>query len=424
MTWSAPAGACRCIKQGICRLNQDRIKQRCQSMEVGEIVRALTLGQEDVSAQFRDAARRELESRGIKLSALIDTVTVAVNDGDAEQLSIDTAVSRLDADRQPWNALLFTSCVGDTLIAQSELRGRWILHAYEHERYRHSYQIDSTAGLKPLLEKFLKLTPWQTFAGEAHHLDNWKLLLASDVRETIEMVADDLDHARIPHTVQTPLFSGDTEGYLQILVPKERLDEASAVVDEADDSVYELYDRAEAAHASGDLHQELTVYDQLVDEDPENAAVFYNRANILMEITRYEEAAQMLAEAVSIGMKSVEQSTDPMDGQGGGLGGIFGVMAILFRKVTQPAPAQGQESTVRYPDFLDDAELLLEQLEQQLPDHLKLLHCLGAIARMKNDTGGAQTRYRRILELDPDDQVAYFNLGYLHSERGGSGDGD
>ena len=79
---------------------------------------------------------------------------------------------------------------------------------------------------------------------------------------------------------------------------------------------------------------------------------------------------------------------------------------------------------MRYPDFLDDAELLLEQLEQQLPDHLKLLHCLGAIARMKNDIGGAQTRYRRILELDPDDQVAYFNLGYLHSERGGSGDGD
>lgn len=413
--WSAPAGACPCTERHL--LNQDRIKQRCQSMEVSQIVRALTLEQDEDSVQFRDAARRELEARGIELSAFIDAVTVALNDGPAEELSIDVAVARLDTELQPWDALLFTNCLGDTLIAQKELRS-WVVHTYENERYGHSYRIADAADLKQALAPFMRLTPWQHLAGQAHHLDDWKLLLASDARETIELVAADLDSASIPYTVQTPLFSGDADGFLQILVPKEHLDAASEVVDEADDSLYEHYDRAEASHASGDLRQELVEYDLLIEEDPENPAVFYNRANVLMELARFDDAVEMLASTVSIGLKSVERSTDPTGGQGGGLGGIFGLVALLFRKITQPPRDQG-EMAVRYPDYIDDAEMLLQQLEQRLPDHIKLLHCLVAIARMKNDTEGAQRRYQRILELNPDDQVAYFNLGYLHSERGG-----
>jgi tetratricopeptide (TPR) repeat protein len=399
-------------------LNQDRIKQRCQSMEVSQIVRALTVEQHDSSVQFRDAARRELETRGIELSAFIDAVTVTLNDGPAEELSVDAAVSRVDIELQAWDALLFTNGLGDTLVAQKELRS-WVVHVYENERYGRSYQIAETADLKQVLAPFMRLTPWQNLAGEAHHLDDWKLLLASDARETIELVAVDLDSAAIPYTVQTPLFSGDADGYLQILVPKEHLEAASDIVDEVDDSLYELYDRAEASHTAGDLRRELEVYDSLAEEDPENAAVFYNRANVLLELARFEDAVEMLAETVSIGLKSVERSTDPMGGQGGGLGGIFGLVALLFRKITQPPRDGGGKGGLRYPDYIDDAQMLLLQLEQRLPDHIKLLHCLAAIARMKNDTEGAQRRYQRILELNPDDQVAYFNLGYLHSERGG-----
>ena len=414
---SALVAGCRCTEHTV---NQDRIKQRCQSMTVADIVRALTVEQSDSSVQFRDVARGELESRGIDLSVFVDTVTVALNDGPAEELSVDRAIARVDADLQLWDALLFTNCLGDTVVAQKELRW-WVLHAYENERYGHSYLLADTSVLQQVLNPFLRLTPWQALAGEAHHLDDWKLLLASDARETVESVAADLDRESIPHTVQTPLFSHDEDGYLQILVPKEHLEAASDLVEEADESLHELYDRAEGFAASGDLRQELAVYDLLVEEDPENAAVFYNRASVLLELTRFEDASEALAEAVSIGLKSVERATDPMAGQGGSLGGIFGLIGILFRKLTQPPRNQHAASAIRYPDYIDDAEMLLLQLEPRLPDHIVLLHCLGAIARLKNDSTAAQTRYRRILELDPDDQVAYFNLGYLHSERGGDG---
>ena len=399
-------------------MNQDRIRQRCQSMSVAEIVRALTFEQKQNSAQFRDIAHRELESRGVELSAFIDRITLALNDAPAEELSVDAAVARLDADLQLWDALLFTNCLGATLVAQKELRS-WVLHAYEDEHYACSYLLADTAALKEILTLFLRLAPWQALAGKAHHLDDWKLLLESDVLETIANVAADLDSLSIPHTVQTPLFSRDDEGYLQILVPEEHLEAAVDAVDEAEESLEELYERAAALHESNDLKQELEVYEVLAEEDPENAAVFYNRANVLLELTRYDEAVDAFAEAVSLGMKSVERTTDPMAGAGGGLGGVFGLMAILFRKLTAPAREGGAAASgPRYPDFIDDAEMLLLQIEPRLPDHVKLLHCLAAIARVKNDAAAAATRYRRILELDPDDRIAYFNLGYLHSERG------
>ena len=221
----------------------------------------------------------------------------------------------------------------------------------------------------------------------------------------------------IPYTVQTPLFSGNGDGYLQILVPKEHLNAASDIVDETEESLYQLYERVAAADAAGDRKLELELYDLLAEEDPENAAVFYNRGHVLMELTRFEEAAEALAAAVSIGLKTVERLTDPMDG-GGGLGGLFGLVAILFRKLTRPPPDEGG-GAVRYPDYLDDTEMLLHQIEPRLPNHIQTQHCLAAIARMKNNEAVAEAHYRRILELNPDDQVAYFNLGYLHSERGG-----
>ncbi len=135
-------------------------------MEVTQIVRALTVEQDDSSVQFRDVARRELETRGVDLSGFINTISLTLNDGPAEDLSIDVAISRLDTELQPWDALLFTNCLGDTMVAQKELRS-WVLHAYENDRYGRSYQINDAAALKQVLDKYLRLTPWQDLAGEA-----------------------------------------------------------------------------------------------------------------------------------------------------------------------------------------------------------------------------------------------------------------
>jgi len=95
----------------------------------------------------------------------------------------------------------------------------------------------------------------------------------------------------------------------------------------------------------------------------------------------------------------------------------MGIFALLLRRTA--APPKEERPAPRYPDFIDDAGMLLERLSGQLRKNTKVLHCLAAIARMKNDAKRAEAYWRRVLELDPDDKVAYFNLGYLHSEKGG-----
>ncbi len=97
----------------------------------------------------------------------------------------------------------------------------------------------------------------------------------------------------------------------------------------------------------------------------------------------------------------------------------MGMYALLLRKVTSAAREEETPAPrPRYPDHIDDADIFLQRLLERLPGNLKILHCLASIARLRNDAGSAAARYRRILEIDPDDQIAYFNLGYLHSERG------
>ena len=384
-------------------------------MEARDLVRAVTVEKASNSAKFRQIAMQVLEARGIELTDFLDRVSVGLNDGAEEPASIGAALSRLDIDLGLWDAVVFANCLGNAIVVQREA-ARWVVHAYTGESYSESFFVDSRTELKDTVESFLHLEPLSSSVGEAYHLDDWVVVLESDSRELVENVTADLEAEAIPHTVQTPLFSGDDGGYLRVLVPSDQLEAAFDVIEESEETVEVLHERAVELAATGDRKLELEVYDSLTAEDPENPAVFYNRGSVLIELGHYEEAVDSLCEAVAIGLKSVEKQVE-VSGEGAGLGGLFGIVALLLRPRT-PSGADTEKRQVRYPDYIDDAEMLLGDLEQRLPRNLKLLHGLASIARMKNNTADAETRYRRILELDPDDRVAYFNLGYLHSERG------
>ena len=50
-----------------------------------------------------------------------------------------------------------------------------------------------------------------------------------------------------------------------------------------------------------------------------------------------------------------------------------------------------------------------------MPQRKELLHGLASIARVKGDAETAARRYHQVLELDPEDEVARFQLGYLRA---------
>jgi len=399
-------------------VTQDLIATRLATMTDVELALSLTVERDQNSAQYWQLAQAELEGRGHTLEGFIDRVTVRLDDTPPETVSVEQALQCLDGEVPLWSSLVCANCLGEFLVLQRERR-QWVVHHYTADQYGHSYLFPGRGPVREVLAPFLKLEDWRPLAGHPQNLDNWQTVAASETLDLIEVVTEDLDEAEVPHAVQTPLFTPGGEGDWAVRVPEEWLDEANEVIEEAEEELVDLHDKAMELYEIGDARRELEVYDLLKQEDPDNPAVHYNRGNLLLEQRRPEEAADALVEAVSLGLEQVKPSLDP--GGRGGIGGIMGIVSLLLRRAA--APPKEEPRPPRYPDFIDDAEMLLERLSGQLPGNTKVFHCLAAIARMKNDAEAAERYWRRVLELDPDDEVAYFNLGYLHSEKGGEGCG-
>ena len=399
-------------------MNQDLIAQRCEAMEVEELVRAVTVERGENTVQFYEAALRELDRRGAGLAVHLDRAKVRRNDGEEQSVPIQEALAHLRIDLAPWDSLLFTSCLGDTLVLQKEPRF-WVAHHYEGDVYGGSFLLENAERAGEILSLFLHLENWIDSAGELHHLDNWEPLIDSDSRELLQTVCADLDKEGIPYIIQVPRFAPDSAKSMALLVSPEDIADASDLIDETEEAVGDLYLQAEQLAETGNPTQELEVYDILAGTDPENPAVHYNRGSVLLELQRWEQAADSLVEAVALGLKSVEANLELNPQKGSrGPGGVMGMYALLLRKVTSAAREEEPiAARPRYPDHIDDADIFLQRLLERLPQNLKILHCLASIARLRNDADTAESHYRRILEIDPDDQVAYFNLGYLHSEK-------
>ena len=394
-------------------MDQDPILERCEAMSEGELLRAVTVDRHQNSDAFHQVALRVLDDRGLTLEQRLDRARVRLDDGEESVVPVDDALLRLQDELDLWQALVYTDCLGDVLVLQRE-RGGWTAHHYADEVYGLSYFVGASDRTRDMLARFLHLEDWSHLAGEGHRLDNWTVVTASDSAELIQRVAEDLDAADIPYTVQSSVFFPGGEDAMAVRVPPEHAGEAHDLLDEAEESIEDLYEQAEEMARLGNTTGELKIYDALVVEDPENPAVFYNRGSVLLELRQPEAAAECLIEVVALGLRSVKPDLGP--GGARGLSGLTGIIGLVFRKLVttrEPRPP-----APRYPDFIDDAQMLLDQLSGQLPGNTKVLHCLAAIARLKNDAAAAETRYRRILELDPEDKVAYFNLGYLHSEQG------
>ena len=399
-------------RDAVCLLNRstmedDRLlRERCQSLSETNLVRSLTLERADNSAAFVDEALRELERRATTLDACIDRVELRAGPRSG-QTSINSALALVN-DEVPRRAVAsFTHSLGETLVLQREGWG-WVLHFYAEDRYGLSYLIDSTDVARMVVERFLRLQPWREEAGEGHQLDDWKTLTASDDAERILALSDRLAAAGVPHAVRPPLFTPAGDDSVALLVPRRRRAQAIAVAGLGQAPVRQLHHRAEACDEAGDLAGELVAYDELAATDGDNHAVHYNRGVVLLELGRHEEAAAAFMEAAACGLVRLKPDLSLGRGpSGGGLLGLVGVGARLLGRAVSSSPGAG------FPNWFDDVEQRLQSLLDRFGPRSDLLHSLASLARVKGDTAAAVERYHAILALDPNDEVAGFQLQYL-----------
>lgn len=380
----------------------DRVIQQCAVMTDRELVRTLTIDRENFQETFLVIAESEREKRALSIANFIDDVHLAYNDEEGAPCTIDQALAKVDSDIPVWSILTLTNCLEDAWVIQREFN-QWLVHHYAEEGYATSFFFDTTEQLKSTLKRFLSLELWTVDV--SYDLNTWKPIFQSQSPAFLNKVISELGD--ILHTVKTPLFSRDQKGQLALLVHPEFEQQAQEIVDRNHTKLEQLYDRAEHLAETENSEQELRIYDILSELVPDNLAVHYNRGNILIELDRLDEAAESLIEAIVLGLPETGDKIDLKPRRGSGVAGGMNPLLSLV------ALSQKNNEPLHYPDYIDDVEILLQNIREQRPENTRILHGLAIIAEQKNDIAVAGQHYRDILAIDPQNKAAQNHLAYL-----------
>ena len=384
----------------------DRVIQQCAVMSDRELVRTLTIDRKNFQETFLVIAESEREKRALSIENFIDDVHLAQNDEEGESCSIDQALAKVHSDIPIWSILTLTNCLEDAWVIQRE-SSQWLVHHYVEDGYTTSFFFDTTEQLKSTLRRFLSLESWTVDV--SHDLNTWKPIFQSRSPAFLNKIISELGD--ILHTVKTPLFSQDQKGQLVLLVHPEFEKQAQEIADNNRTKIEQLYDRAEHLVETENPEQELRIYDILSELVPDNLAVHYNRGNVLIELDRLDEAVESLIEAIVLGLPEIGDKIDLKPRRGSGVSGnvnpLLNLMA-LSRENNQP---------LHYPDYIDDIEILLQNIREQRPENTRILHGLAIIAEQKNDIAVACQHYRDMLAIDPQNKAAQTHLAYLKQIR-------
>lgn len=380
----------------------EQVIQQCAVMTDRELVRTLTIDRENFQETFLVIAESEREKRALSIEAFIDDVHLSLNDAEGASCTIDQALAKVHSDISLWSIITLTNCMEDAWVIQREV-SRWLVHHYVEEGYATSFFFDATEQLQSTLRRFLSLELWTVDV--SHDLNTWKPVFQSRSPAFLNKII--LELGDILHTVKTPLFSQDQKGQLVLLVHPEFEKQAQEIVAENHTKIEQLYDRAEHLAETENAERELRIYDILSELVPDNLAVHYNRGNILLEQERLDEATESLIEAIVLGLPEIMDKVDLKPRRGGGVAGSVNPLLNLL------VASQTNNEPLRYPDYIDDVEILLQRIREQRPENTRILHGLAIIAEQKNDIAVACQHYRDMLAIDPQNKAAQIHLAYL-----------
>ncbi len=380
----------------------EQVIQQCAVMTDRELVRTLTIDRKNFQETFLVIAESEREKRALSIEAFIDDVHLSLNDGEGASCTIDQALAKVHSDISLWSIITLTNCMEDAWVIQREV-SRWLVHHYVEEGYATSFFFDATEQLKSTLRHFLSLELWTVDV--SHDLNTWKPVFQSRSPAFLNKII--LELGDILHTVKTPMFSQDQKGQLVLLVHPEFEKQAQEIVAENHTKIEQLYDRAEHLAETENAERELRIYDILSELVPDNLAVHYNRGNILLEQELLDEATESLIEAIVLGLPEIMDKVDLKPRRGGGVASSVNPLLNLL------VSSQTNNEPLRYPDYIDDIEILLQRIREQRPENTRILHGLAIIAEQKNDIAVACQHYRDMLAIDPQNKAAQTHLTYL-----------
>ena len=359
-------------------------------MEDAALVRA-SLDTDSYDDAFRMRVRKELEYRGLTVESFADHVFVREPDGDSS-CSIPEALEAFDR-LQLWLPVEWTNALNSRVTVQKDTSW-WLIHHHDETGYIATARFVEPEA-RSALEQFLYLKPanWTN----AFDLGTWPVVDATASNRFAQRVAREFGDRDLDHIVIVRYDASESSTY-ELRVEKRDTLEAETLLSEFYARIDSLQSHAESLTDTHNRQEELETYRILADLLPGKPAVFYNQASVLFELDRYEEAVDGFLEALSIGMP--QQSLSQYKGNSTG----------LFQVISQTS------QNASTPEYFEDVEAYLKMIEAKLPENVPLLHGLATLARLKNETAQSLGYYTRILDTDPDNQIARTNQALLLAE--------
>ena len=223
------------------------------------LVRALTLERGDYEEVFLQAAALEAQRRALDISAHIDRVETATDDGAPQNRTIAQALSLLEGEWPVWQLRTFRHYFDHAITVQRELHN-WTLHYYEGSDYRFSFFLQTLGEVVDFVAHFLRIEPWPHDIPTTHNLDGWYLLLKTVSPRYIQKVADALRDAHIALTIQPPVLSLDAHKHLGLRVDEKNKKSAQKILAQIEEHIRLLYTQAGEAFAQEARSRELVLY--------------------------------------------------------------------------------------------------------------------------------------------------------------------
>ncbi len=358
---------------------QENWKEQCSHMSDRELVRAATIDREEFAEQFLEIIAGELRDRKIDLAGVAEPVKLRFNDQAERSLAIEEALAELKQEITARDSWSLANYLEETLVIQKDAAG-FLLHYYFEDQYHKSFLLSSFDTLAQTVRQFCRFEDWCADIENDFYLDDWSVLVSSPSRDYIDIIAAALGKSGIRHIVRgsspgwaewIPMGRGSSSS-LNILIPQEQAGAAERVLEEIEKTIEALQRQADALAEKGDLPKELEVYNYLAKLQPDDEVVFFNRALILFDLERYQEAASSFIQAV--------------------------INGIATKHLT----------------VVENSKAYLQEILQKIPPDPEILHTLASFSLEEEQPAEAEKYYRMILDLKPGDEIAHLNLGYLY----------
>jgi tetratricopeptide (TPR) repeat protein len=183
-----------------------------------------------------------------------------------------------------------------------------------------------------------------------------------------------LDEINIYYSLNTnnlARFSSFSNPY-SIVLPAEDIDEAQEVLIQLEDLKNDLHKKMELAEAEEDSDKQLEILTELESVTPEDSVLYYNKAQLLDEKGKYQEASDALIDSFNLDLAN---------------------------------------GTV---DDIADIENYLSEMLEKVESKTNILHCLASISGFRGEHENALKFYNDLIELDEKDPIAHLNLGHLY----------